>query len=459
MVSRSRANLEELQQKLVPYLQQKMPQAKGITVSNMKPPESGFASETFMFTLDYEEAGKHQSREMVFRRPPLLSVFPDYDLRRQFLVMQRLQGTNVPVPKVFWRVEQDESILGTPFYIMERLPGTTPPDFPLYHSAGIYYNASPQKRARMWWGCLEGIAKCHKVDWKKQRLDFLGTPKGGTTTIDGLLDYNESFLKWVAKDEPQPVLEYALKWLRKNHYVPERNTLCWGDCRMPNTLYSPEGDVVALLDWEFSYIGDPISDLAWFLFLDWHSSEAYGIPKLEGTPTEEETVKRYEELTGWKVQNLLFNQVLAPLRLGVPLVRLYKNLRSMGVTMLADDAELNNPMTQRIASLLNLPAPGKKKDVTKLEDMKVTLQIHLTGPDGRDWYAVFDHGRISTHEGRVEGPVGTLTLSAADYEAIKRGELGPSDATLMGKMKIEGDITLSVDLLERLMAKSGGAKD
>ena len=458
MVSRSRANLEELQQKLVPYLQMKMPKAKGISVSNMKPPESGFASETFMFSLVYEEGGRQQSKEMVFRRPPLMPVFPDYDLRRQFLVMQRLQGTNVPVPKVFWRVEQDEGILGTPFYIMERLPGTTPPDFPLYHSAGSYHDASPQKRAKMWWGTLGGIAKCHKVDWKKQRLDFLGAPKGGTTTIDGLLDYNDSFLKWVAKGEPQPVLEYALKWLRQNHYVPERITFCWGDCRMPNTLYNPDGDMVALLDWEFSYLGDPVSDLAWFLFLDWHSSEAYGIPKLEGTPSEEETIRRYEELTGWKVKNLLFNQVLAPLRLGVPLVRLYKNLRSMGVTMLADDAELNNPMTQRIASLLNLPAPGKKKDVTKVEDMKVTLQVHFTGAGARDWYALFDHGQISTHDGKSEGPVGTMTLSAADFAAIQRGELGQTDATLMGKLKIEGDITLSGDLLERLLAKLGGEK-
>jgi len=458
MVSRSRANLEELQQKLVPYLQMKMPKAKGITVSNMKPPESGFASETFMFSLAYEEGGRRQSKEMVFRRPPLMPVFPDYDLRRQFLVMQRLQGTNVPVPKVFWRVEQDEGILGTPFYIMERMPGTTPPDFPLYHSAGSYHDASPQKRAKMWWGSLEGIAKCHKVDWKKQRLDFLGAPKGGTTTIDGLLDYNDSFLQWVAKGEPQPVLEYGLKWLRQNHYVPERITFCWGDCRMPNTLYNPDGDVVALLDWEFSYLGDPVSDLAWFLFLDWHSSEAYGIPKLEGTPSEEETIRRYEELTGWKVKNLLFNQVLAPLRLGVPLVRLYKNLRSMGVTMLADDAELNNPMTQRIASLLNLPAPGKKKDVTKVEDMKVTLKVHFTGAGARDWYALFDHGRISTHGGKSECPVGTMTLSVADFAAIQRGELGQTDATLMGKLKIEGDITLSGDLLERLLAKLGEKK-
>ncbi len=123
--------------------------------------------------------------------------------------------------------------------------------------------------------------------------------------------------------------------------------------------------MVALLDWDFTYLGDPISDLAWFLFLDWHSSEAYGIPRLEGTPREEETIRRYEELTGWKAKHFLFNQVLAPLRLAVPLVKVYKNIRSMGATLLAEDAELNNPMTQRIASLLNLPAPGKKKEVSQ----------------------------------------------------------------------------------------------
>lgn len=458
MVSRSRANLEELQHKLAPWFQGKMPQASDIAVSNMKPPEAGFVAETFMFRLDWTEAGQRESREMVFRRPPLLPVFPDYDLRRQFLVMQRLYGSGIPVPKVFWRVEQDESILGTPFYVMERLPGTTPPDFPLYHSAGSYFDATPQKRATMWWGALEGVVKCHQLDWQRQRLHFLGAPKGGTSTIDGLLDYFESMLKWVVKDEPQPVLDYALKWLRDNHYVPERITLCWGDCRLPNTLYNADGSVAALLDWDFTYLGDPISDLAWFLFLDWHSSEAYGIPRLEGTPGEEETIRRYEDLTGWKADHFLFNQVLAPLRLAVPLVKVYKNIRSMGATLLAEDAEIKNPMTQRIAGLLNLPAPGKKKEVARVEDMKVTLQLRFTGAGARDWQALFDHGRITTCDGLAESPVSTVALSAADFDAMQRGELGPTDAILMGHIKIEGDVTLAGDLLERLLVSLGGRK-
>ena len=458
MVSRSRANIDEMQAKLVPWFQKRMPQARDISVSGMKPPEGGFSAETFMFKLSWREAGQQRSQDMVLRRPPFLAVFPDYDLRRQFLMMLRLQGTNVPVPKACWLVEQDESIMGTPFYVMDKLEGVNPPDFPLYHTYGPYFDATPEKRARMWWGCLEHIVKIHKLDWRSLRLDFLGAPKGGTSTIDGLLDYYEDFIKWVAKDEPQPILEAALKWLRENHYVPERITLCWGDCRMPNTLYSPDGDVVALLDWEFAYLGDPVSDLAWFLFLDWHNSEAYGISKLEGTPGKEETVQRYEELSGWKVKNLFYNEVLAPFRLGVPLLRIYKNLKQMGVTMLAEDAELNNPCTQRIASLLNLPAPGKKKEVIKIEDIKVTLQLHLTGPGGRDWYMVSDHGKITTHEGKAANPEVTLTLSAKDWEAIRRGELGRADAVVGGKVKIEGDANLAQILLDGLLSKLGRQK-
>lgn len=456
MVSRRIADLSEIESKLVPWFQKNMPQAQNISVSDLRPPQGGFSTESFLFDLSWQEAGQKRSQGMVVRRLPHLPVFHDYDLRRQFLVMKRLSGTNIPVPRVQWLVEQDESILGTPFYVMDRIEGwISPPDYPLYHTYGAYFDASPEKRSKMWWGCLDYIVKIHKLDWGNLGLSFLGAPKGGTSTLDGLLDYTESHLNWVKGDEPQPILEAALKWLRENHYVPERITLCWGDCRMPNCLYSPDGDVVAVLDWELAYLGDPVSDLAWFLFLDWHHSDAYGIPKLEGTPGKEETVRRYEELTGWQAKNLFYNEVLAPFRVGPPILRIYKNLKQMGIDIMAEDIELNNPMTQRIASLLNLPAPGLKKEVIRIEDVKVTVQLHLTGPGGHDWYLVSDHGKTTTHEGNAESPEITLTASAEDWEAIQRGEIGRADAALGGKLKIEGDVEL-LQQLETLVFKPGG---
>ena len=106
------------------------------------------------------------------------------------------------------------------------------------------------------------------------------------------------------------MLETSLKWLRQNHYVPEQRRLCWGDSRLPNTMYDQDFRVVAVLDWEMAFIGDPESDLAWFLFMDWQHSEGVGIPRLEGSPSTEETVKHYEKRTGFRVKNLFYNEVL-----------------------------------------------------------------------------------------------------------------------------------------------------
>ena len=128
------------------------------------------------------------------------------------------------------------------------------------------------------------MADVHKLDWKKLGFSFLGVPKGGTDAVDRRIDYLEKFLNWTKEgpEDSQPTLEAALKWLRENHYVPEHVTLCWGDSRPPNTMYDQDFDVVAVLDWEMAFLGDPESDLAWFLFMDWQHSEGVGIPRLEG---------------------------------------------------------------------------------------------------------------------------------------------------------------------------------
>ena len=243
---------------------------------------------------------------MVLRLPPKsFPVHPQYELNNQFRIMQILGKTNVPVPEVYW-MEEDVEVLGAPFYLMAKLKGTVPPDYPPYHSFGMYFDDTPSQRAKIWWGAVDAMADVHLLDWKKLGFSFLGVPKGGTDAVDRRLDYIEGFLNWTkdGPEESQPVLEASLKWLRENHYAPEHITLCWGDSRPPNTMYDPDFNVVAALDWEMAFIGDPQSDLAWFLFMDWQHSEGVGIPRLEGSPSVEETVKHYEKRTGFRVKNL-----------------------------------------------------------------------------------------------------------------------------------------------------------
>jgi aminoglycoside phosphotransferase (APT) family kinase protein len=74
-----------------------------------------------------------------------------------------------------------------------------------------------------------------------------------------------------------------LAWLKENRYAPDHVALCWGDARIGNTLYSrTDRNVLAVMDWEMAFIGDPESDLAWFFVLDKGLSKGYGLPPLEG---------------------------------------------------------------------------------------------------------------------------------------------------------------------------------
>lgn len=76
----------------------------------------------------------------------------------------------------------------------------------------------------------------------------------------------------------------------------------------------------------------------------------------------------------------------------------------------------------------------------------MAVQFHLTGPGGSDWYVVSDKGKGTRHEGTVENPDATLTASAEDWKAIQSGELDRIQAFMSGKMKIEGDTTLMLQL-------------
>lgn len=307
------------------------------------------STDTFHLELSWPE--QKEAAGLVLRRPPEIPLFPDYDLRRQFRVMQCLQGTAIPVPNVYW-IEIDPAIIGTPFYVMEEIRGgVTASDVPAYHTAGVYFEANPEQRAKMWWGCVQTIADVHELDWRGLGLSFLARPNYGEGRPDQVVSYLESSLHW-AQEKPQPVLEAAIEWLRKNDYRPERVTLCWGDSRMSNILYDSNFDVLAVLDWEIAHLGDHEFDLAWLLFLDWMNSETAGVKPLEGTPSREDTIERYEELTRSKVKSLLFNEVLAALLLAVPLLSLTKRFRQAGA--IASDVDLSVLSTRRIAQLLDL---------------------------------------------------------------------------------------------------------
>ena len=157
MISRD-VDFADMQSRLVAWLQQKMPQAQNILISDIERSGAGLSNETFLFNLSWQEAGQQRSEGMVLRCPPReYPVYPDYNLSNQFRTIESLHKAGIPVPQIYW-LEEDEEVLGTQFYIMGKIDGVIPPEFPPYHSFGVYFDATPEKRAKMWWGSLEAMS-------------------------------------------------------------------------------------------------------------------------------------------------------------------------------------------------------------------------------------------------------------------------------------------------------------
>ena len=167
-------------------------------------------------------------------------------------------------------------------------------------------------------------------------------------------------------------------------------------------------------------------------------------------PEEEEIVKRYEELTGWKVENLLYNEVLATFRYGGTVISVLKKFIKDGVPI-EEDMIVNNWPTQHLADLLGLPSPGEKRqEYTDINEVTATIQFHLTGPGGSDWYLLWDKGKGSRHDGVAENPNCVIKASLEDWKAIQAGEINRLDAWSEGRLVTDGDLGL-MGLLEEVI--------
>ncbi|MFA4837393.1 MAG: phosphotransferase family protein [Dehalococcoidia bacterium] len=340
---------ESMEARFREWLKGKFPAAEELIVAPLQKSKGGFSNETYLFDLRIKERGRERLEKMVVRwEPQVYKAVQEYDLAKQYNVMKRLESTGVPVAKMYW-LEEDRSILGSPFFVMQQVEGEVPPD--RLRGEGLFYEATPARRTQLWNRAEEVVAKIHGLDWKKAGFSFLGVPKGGTDAIDQQIELYERLYNWT-KRSPIPILDTALSWLKENRFEPDRLTLCWGDVRPSNMIYRDD-QVVAVLDWEIAHIGDPIGDLAWFIVLEPFQGGTFGLAPLEGIPREEAVVQYYEDLTGTRVNNLFYHKVFALLRIACIVVQVSKNIEDAGLPGFPPHYDSNNPATQMLAEMLS----------------------------------------------------------------------------------------------------------
>ena len=308
---------------LARWLAAQLPGASDLRVSPLSgPPSTGFSNETIVFDATWTEGGAEHEHGFVVRvRPSDHTVFPADRFEDQYRVLAELAPLGLKVPTVRW-YEQDESVLDAPFMVMDRVGGTAPKDVPPYTDEGFLFDAAPRDQERLWWSGLDALASIDNVDLGAIDVSFLRPGEHGGGTLAQRLEYWERYLAWAADGREQPVPEAALAWLRDNLPATEgERALCWGDARIGNQLFR-DFEVQAILDWEMVHVGDPVWDLAWFVWLDGHFSEGCERPRLPGLPSERATVARWERLTGRTVQDFGWHKVLAGLAFGSIMVRL-----------------------------------------------------------------------------------------------------------------------------------------
>ncbi|MGB5810267.1 MAG: phosphotransferase family protein, partial [Polyangiales bacterium] len=297
-------DLDDVARKLGAWLAPKL----GVTPDRVRvldldaPLSTGFSSDTLLFDLEYEQDGDTHREGLVARlEPEEYVMFPYYDIALQAKVLEGLERTAVPVPKVRW-LETDKSVLGVPFYLMARIEGRIPTDNPPMHDDGwVVEDLNEAERKALWWNGFEAMCAVHGVSWRGH-FDFLLEPERGDTPLDQQLDYYREYFRWGMEASRHPDIVRALAYLEANKPSTQPVALCWGDSRLANQIFDGI-ECVAVLDWEMVRLGDPVQDLAWWLASDRCFTEGLEIDRLPGFPTEAETIARWQEITGFEARH------------------------------------------------------------------------------------------------------------------------------------------------------------
>lgn len=246
--------------------------------------EGGQSNPTFLIS-----DGGH---EWVLRKkPPGKLLRSAHQVEREHRLMDALRDTDVPVPRMSLLCE-DDAVLGTPFFVMEFVPGRISQDPAL---PGF----SPAERTALYESFVDVMAALHRVDPMAVGLEDLKRP--GTY-------YERQVSRWTkqyeaAKTVEVPAMEELIRWLPENMPTEDETRIVHGDFRPGNCVLHPtEPRVVALLDWELCALGHPLADLAYFcqaFHLPEGSEGSFaGASRPEGVPDESTLIARYREKAG-----------------------------------------------------------------------------------------------------------------------------------------------------------------
>ncbi|HEX4817444.1 MAG TPA: phosphotransferase family protein [Nonomuraea sp.] len=267
-----------------------------------------------------------RDRRLVLRRPPLGHVLPTaHDMRREWRVISALAPTPVPVPEPV-AFCADEDVIGAPFYLMGYVDGAA------VRGRAQLGDPAPERTRRLSERLAEVLAAIHAVDYREVGLGDFGRPEGYLARqLDRWCQQWER-----SKTADPPEYERLVGRLRERLPADSAGTLVHGDYRLDNTLVRlADLEIMAVVDWEMSTLGDPLADLGLTLTY-WHDrgdDERAGIPVAgdvtvaPGFMSAAEFAGHYAKMSGRDISDLGFYVAFGNFKLAVIIEGIHARFR------------------------------------------------------------------------------------------------------------------------------------
>ncbi|ARS26842.1 phosphotransferase family protein [Sphingomonas sp. KC8] len=318
---------------------------------------AGFSAEIFFVDVTYVDRDGPQARTLVVRRQPTdFEVVLGSSLALQGKMMAALDAWGgVPVPP--WiGMELDTSVLGLPFLVMGKVDGQCATQRPNYNVDGWLKDMEPAGRARSFRNAIHAFANLSKIDWE-QGFDFLARNEWGKPGVDQYVGHLVAWHAGCAKGRSMRYIDAALDHIQRHKPLHAPVNVLWGDATPSNVMFDASGEVQALIDWELAALGPAELDLAWWLYFDDLFSRRFGIERLPGLPTRDETIAIWEAAVGRKAENLEYYDVVVALRMALVAVGAFDRQVSVG-NIKADNKSIDaNLMTLYLAERLGMEPP------------------------------------------------------------------------------------------------------
>ncbi len=259
-------------------------------------------------------------RELVLRRPPFGSkVKGAHDMSREVRILTRLAPVYPQAPRVVASCE-DSTVLGGPFYLMERVRGL------ILRGASLRIELPPERVRALCEAFVDNLVALHAIDWRAAGIE--GHPDGYVRRqVEGWTR------RWHAsRTDDIPEVDSIAQWLA-GRIPPETGaTLIHNDYKYDNIVLSADDPtrIVGVLDWEMATVGDPLMDLGTALGYwveegddDALKSFAFGPTFAPGSLTRAQLAARYGERTGRDVSGMLFYYCFALFKTAVVAQQIY----------------------------------------------------------------------------------------------------------------------------------------